>query len=155
MNSITPTKVSPQSFIRFGRVVTNPTNSPTSQGSDYTFWSDIAHYEIAGETEIGLCTVYQQAATSLGTVERHLRTPEILIPIDGPFVLPLVREENGKDVVEAFRVEVGEAVVINAGIWHGPCLPVGQPHESYFVIFRRRTPHEDVEKKQIAPVQIA
>ncbi|HEX9006952.1 MAG TPA: ureidoglycolate lyase [Bacteroidota bacterium] len=155
MHAITPQKVSPQSFARFGRVVSTPTDAPTSQGPEYKFWSDIAHYEIGGETEIGLCTVYQQPDTTLSSVERHLRTPEILIPIDGPFILPLVREEGGKDVVEAFRVEVGEAVVINTGVWHGPCLPVGRTHESYFVIFRRRTPYEDVEKKQIATVHIA
>ena len=136
-------------------MVTSPAATPTtSEGPDYKFWSDIAHYQVGGETEIGICTVYAQPASRVSGVERHLRTPEILIPIDGPFILPLVREEGGKDVVEAFRVEIGEAVVINTGVWHGPCLPAAQERESYFVIFRRGTPLEDVEKKTVPTVAI-
>ncbi len=155
MDSITPKKVSPRSFGRFGRVVSGPANAPTSQGPEYKFWSDIAHYVIDGETEIGLCTVYRQPRTTLGTVERHLRTPEILVPIDGPFVLPLVREE---------REGRGGSFPGGSGRGRGDRyrrlarpLPPGRAgtEESYFVIFRRRTPQEDVEKKQIAPVHIA
>jgi hypothetical protein len=40
-------------------------------------------------------------------VERHLRTPEILIPIDAPFVLPVFRMKGVP--LEYFQVDVGEA----------------------------------------------
>jgi ureidoglycolate hydrolase len=141
-------------FAPFGSVVVTPSGPPTSQAGDYKFWSDLASYAITGETEIGVCTVYAQPEAEIGGMERHVRTPEILIPIDAPFVLPLLREGEPDEAAEAFRVDVGEAVVINTGVWHGACLPVGKGESSYFVIFRRKTPHEDVQKKPVASFRI-
>lgn len=152
MPTIKAQHITESGFSPFGTIVTAPKGQPTSRGADFKFWSDIANYHIAGETEIGLCTVYAQPKQEIAGVERHLRTPELLIPVDAPFVLPLY--DDGSVKVEAFRVNVGEAVVINTGVWHGPCLPVGKNQATYFVIFRKGTPHEDVMKKPIDPVQI-
>jgi ureidoglycolate hydrolase len=152
MSGVKPLQITQANFAPFGKVVTAPTGQPTSQASDYKFWSDIADYHIEGETEVGLCTVYEQPARQISGVERHLRTPEILIPVDAPFILPLFDDARGK--VEAFRVNIGEAVVIDTGVWHGACLPVGKSEATYFVIFRKGTPREDVAKKTIEPVQI-
>ncbi len=87
-------------------------------------------------------------------MERHLNTPELLIPIDAPFVLPVQLEESADSGVGAFLVNIGEAVVVDRAVWHGACLPVGKRKSSYFVIFRRNTPHEDVQKKVIETVEI-
>ncbi len=154
MERVTVTRVSPASIAQYGSVVTVPTGSTTSEGPGYKFWSDIAHYRIDGETEVGICTVFSGAKQTISGAERHTRTPEILLPIDGPLILPLVREAHGKYVVDPFLVEVGEAVIIDRGVWHGPCFPVNQPTESYFVIFRRGTPVEDVEKCEIPLTEI-
>ena len=152
MSAVKPEHISQVNFAPFGKIVTTPTAQPTSQAYDYKFWSDLANYQVQGETEIGLCTVYAQPKQEISGVERHMRTPEILIPIDAPFVLPLFDDARGK--AEAFRVDLGEAVVIDTGVWHGACLPVGKNEATYFVIFRKGTPHEDVMKKPIDPVQI-
>ncbi len=140
-------------FSKYGKVVRMPSGEPTSQSKEYKFWSDIADYSIGGDTEIGICTVYGQRVRHITGVERHLRTPEILIPIDAPFILPLMKE--GEQRVEAFQFDVGEAAVIDPAVWHGPCLPVGKKKASYFVIFRKGTPHDDVEKKMIPRVDFA
>lgn len=134
-------------FKDYGKVVKTPSGKPTSEGADYKFWSDIADYKIAGETEVGICTVYKQENENVMGVERHLNTPEILIPIDAPFILPVLKKDENK--LEYFEVGIGEAVVINNAVWHGPCLPVGKAESSYFVIFRKNTPFEDVEKKSL------
>lgn len=146
--------ITQENFKKFGKVVTSPTTKPTAQAADYKFWSDLAHYLVNGETEIGICTVYQQPTTEISGMERHLRTPEILIPIDAPFVVPLLRDGDPADQSTAFQVNIGEAVVIDKGVWHGACLPVGRKESSYFVIFRRNTPHEDVEKKVISKIEV-
>lgn len=149
-----PVAVSEAAFARFGRVVLSPRGVPTSEAKEYRFWSDIAHYEIQGETEIGLCQVFRQPVNEIAGMERHLGTPEILIPIDAPFVLPLLPDGASSGDAGVFRVEPGQAVVINPGVWHGACLPVGAPASWYFVIFRRGTPMSDVEKKTIEPFTI-
>lgn len=152
--SIEAKRISPENFRKFGSVVNSPTGKPTSEAADYRFWADIVDYKIEGNTEIGICTVYRQEEIMLTGMERHLRTPEILIPIDGAFVLPLLIDGDDISDAEAFRVNIGEAVKINDGVWHGACLPAEKDESSYFVIFQKGTPHMDVEKKDINPIQI-
>lgn len=147
-------KVTKENFKKFGKLVTQPKGKPTSEGTDYRFWSDIVHYQINEETEIGICQVFLQARNIIAGMERHLHTPEILIPIDAPFVVPLLLEGEKEEKAKAFQVDLGEAIVVNAGVWHGACLPVRQKKSSYFVIFRRKTPYIDVEKKSIKQLEI-
>lgn len=147
-------RISSQNFRKFGSVVISPSVPPTAEAIDYKFWSDIVDYKINGETEIGICTVYRQKESKIRGMERHLKTPEILIPIDGAFVLPLLIDGENIDKSEAFKVNIGEAVKINDGVWHGACLPVDKAESSYFVIFRKGTPHMDVEKKDIGFIEI-
>lgn len=146
--------INENNFTTYGSVVILPEKEPTSQSNTYKFWSDISDYYIEGDTEIGLCTVYRQDEDSISGMERHLRTPEILIPIDAPFILPLLQEGHYVDKMKAYLVKPGEAVVINKGVWHGACLPAGKNEATYFVIFRKNTPSEDVEKKEIEKVSI-
>ncbi|SRR5690606_17103679 len=142
----------PENFGKYGKIVKAPQGKPTSEAADYKFWSDIANYKIDGNTEVGICTVYKQDENIITGMERHLHTPEILIPIDAPFVLPVMLDDE--DSAEAFKIEIGEAIIINNAVWHGACLPVGKNESSYFVIFRHRTPQEDVEKKTVSPFKI-
>ncbi len=151
---IRPKHITPKNFALFGRVVLAPKGKPTSQAADYSFWSDIADFAVDGETEIGICIVYRQRKQEIAGMERHMGTPEILIPIDAPFVLPLLMDGAPETDVRSFRVDIGEAVVIDRGVWHGACLPVGKKASSYFVIFRKGTPHEDVQKKPVKPFEI-
>jgi ureidoglycolate hydrolase len=121
---------------------------------DYKFWSDLMNYKIDGETEVGICTVYKQATNSLNKMERHLNTPEILIPIDEPFILPLLIDKNKPDEADAFIIDIGQAIAINDKVWHGACIPCGKDECSYFVIFKRGTPHADVEKTDLPEMTI-
>ncbi len=153
--TLRPRHATPKTFAGFGSVVLHPSGTPTSQALEYRFWSDLAHYQVGGETEIGICTVFARKRPVIEAMERHLRTPEILIPIDAPFVVPLMPDGLPAGEARAFRVNIGEAIVIAEGVWHGACLPVGKKTSSYFVVFRRGTPGEDVEKKAVEPFKIA
>ncbi|HDT12648.1 MAG TPA: hypothetical protein ENO01_03215 [Candidatus Marinimicrobia bacterium] len=148
------TPMTPDNAIRYGTLVKCPQSKPTTEGETYTFWSDIANYHIEGKTEIGLCTVSAPSGNLLSGVERHLYTPEILIPVDAPFALPLLLEGDNDQSLKVFRVNVGEAVVIHEGVWHGACIPLDKSSATYFVIFKHKTPFEDVEKKSISNVAV-
>lgn len=143
--------ISEENFRRFGRVAVRPSSEPLAADDTFAFWSDVANYEIDGETEIGFCTVYGHDRNLVDWMERHQRTPEVLVPIDGAFVLPVMTDA---EEVEAFLVEPGTAVVIGQGVWHSACKPVGRDETTYFVVFRRGTPAEDVAKRDIKPVEI-
>lgn len=143
--------ISAQNFERFGRLAVRPDADPLAADDTFAFWSDVTRYEIDGETEIGFCTVYRQERDVVYWMERHEHTPEVLIPIDAPFTLPVMTRDGD---VELFRVDLGQAVVIDTGVWHSACKPVGAAEATYFVVFRRGTPQEDVEKRDIEPVAV-
>ncbi|MBN2413076.1 ureidoglycolate lyase [candidate division KSB1 bacterium] len=147
-------RINKENFNKFGTVIIIPSGYPNAQTEDYKFWSDIGHYQIDGKTEIGICTVFKHALNRVTTMERHKQTPEILIPIDAPFVVPLLSDNDVKTPIQAFQVNIGEGIIINNGVWHGPAIPVGQDQSSYFVIFRLGTPHQDVDELNITPVII-
>lgn len=148
---VTPQRITPDNFARYGRVARLPDGAPTAEDATFRYWSDAAHYEIDGETEIGFCTVYRQDEPAVTWMERHARTPELLIPIDGPFLLPVMGDDAE---VEVFEVQPGEAVVIGQGVWHSACHPADGDAATYFVIFRRGTPREDVTKKDLPTTPI-
>ena len=154
MSTIQPRRISPEGFARYGSVVRMPASPPLAEGPAFKFWSDVAHYGIEGETEIGFCTVYRQEGAPVVWMERHERTPELLVPIDAPFLLPVMTAHAPDDQVEVFRVEPGEAVVIGRNVCHSACHPAGRDEATYFVIFRRGTPREDVIKKEVVGVAI-
>jgi len=149
---LVPSRASAEAVARFGAVVLAPAGEPTSASAHCLFWSDLGHFRIEGETEIGICTVFAQPGVPIDSMERHLRTPEILVPIDAPFAVPLMRDRDPAATV--LRVELGEALVVDPAVWHGACLPIGRARSSYFVIFRRGTPQQDVEKRQVAPFEV-
>lgn len=146
MTHVHPKPLTAESFANFGQVVTSPGDPPLAEDPTFRFWSDVANYLVVGETEIGLCTVFSTEGRDVTWMERHERTPELLIPIDAPFILPVMRSDERADSVEAFRVNIGEAVVIGQNVWHSACQPVDTDEATYFVIFRRGTPAEDVRK---------
>ncbi len=147
-------RMTSENFARYGRVACLSDAAPTAEDATFRYWSDAAHYGIDGETEIGFCTVYRQDEPAVTWMERHDRTPELLIPIDGPFLLPVMGEDERAEV-EVFEVQPGEAVVIGQGVWHSACRPADGDAATYFVIFRRGTPREDVIKKDIASTAVA
>ncbi len=143
-------RINPDAFRPYGQVIQAPDEPATAESAMFRFWSDLAHYGIEGETEIGLCTVYRQEVPVISWMERHERTPEILVPIDSPVLLPVMPPEGGPESVVLFEIHPGEAVVIADNVWHSACLPVRGAEATYFVIFRRGTPQEDVIKTELA-----
>jgi ureidoglycolate hydrolase len=136
-------------FAPFGSVFVRPRTEPLAETDAFSFWSDVARYAIDGETELSWCDVRRPA--SADWFEKHDRTPEILIPTDGPIVLPVLAADGE---MAAFKIEVGQAVVIAPSVWHSACIPVGRSEAGYFVIFRRGTPSEDVVKTTVAPFTV-
>jgi ureidoglycolate hydrolase len=83
-------------------------------------------------------------------LERHVKTPEILVPIKGDFILPVatagylldqteIPEASG---VEAFLVRSNQAVVMEKGVWHTAPIPIGK-ETVFFVIFKKETTKQD------------
>lgn len=149
---ISPKPVTPDSFGPYGEIAERPSGPPTAEGDAFSYWSDVVHYRIDGSTEIGYCSAFPQPDSPVPWVERHARTPELIIPIDGPLALPVMGDEATE--LKAFYVEPGDAVIIDNNVWHGACHPAVQNDVTYFVIFRRGTPQNDVSKQELQDVSL-
>ncbi len=151
MKHIQAKRVGEGRFERYGSVAAMSGEEPIARGDAFAFWSDVAHFDAGAAVEIGYCTVYRRPEDVVDWMERHDRSSEVLVPIDGSFVLPVMSAEGD---VEAFHVDRGEAVVIGQSVWHSACKPAEGLETTYFVLFRRGTPQEDVIKRDIEPVVI-
>jgi ureidoglycolate hydrolase len=142
-------KLTASSFSQFGKVADAHTVLPLIETENLKFWTTIATYTVDGETEIALCYV-KKSVDFVGLLERHVKTPEILVPIKGDFILPVAPAGNLLDQkeipealgVEAFLVRSNQAVVMEKGVWHTAPIPIGK-ETVFFVIFKRETTKQD------------
>jgi ureidoglycolate hydrolase len=148
-------KLTANSFSKFGKVADAHTVPPLVETENLKFWTTIATYTVDGETEIALCHV-KKSVDFVGLLERHVKTPEILVPIKGDFILPVAPAgnlENSTEIteassVEAFLVRSDQAVVMEKGVWHTAPIPIGK-ETSFFVIFKKETTKQDAVFKKL------
>lgn len=114
-----------------------------------TYYGKLAIRPGESSTQVGIC-VAKNRPLIVDEVECHLETAEILVALTGSFVVPVLpsRETDGtlvpdKDKAIAVRVDQGEAIMFNPGIWHWTPYAVDQPTANVLVIFKEDTPDKD------------
>jgi ureidoglycolate hydrolase len=139
-------------FLEFGTVVNTPKTDP-SLSSGYV--PQLATFNIDGETEIGICTVHK-STEPMTWMERHLKTMEVFISIEGDFLLAMSRPQDPADpehipqadAVRAFHVREGQTVVMQPGSWHA-VLSLDE-RCSFLIIFKKDTAKDDLMVKNFA-----
>lgn len=91
------------------------------------------------------------------SLERHMRTPEILIALEGDSLICMAKPEAkvGMDQIEGiqvFYIHQGEAIVMHLGTWHWIPVPVNQEETRFLVIFASETEVEDLEVRDLEEV---
>jgi ureidoglycolate hydrolase len=116
-------------FAPFGRAVPRPSGSPTSQGTGFDCWFNVA--ELTGQDlKLGQ-VVARRGDGTVAAMERHPDI-ELLVPITGPMIqvvapgrdLADATEQPRADEAIAFVLQPGEAVVVAPGVWHSAAMPV-------------------------------
>jgi len=141
-----------ENFAEFGTVVNTP-KTESSFKSGYV--PKIATFYIDGEAEIGICTIHKNA-DPITWMERHLRTMEIFISIEGDFLLAMNRPAEPSDPkgvpqtedVRIFHVREGQTVVMKPGSWHG-VLSLDE-RCIFLIIFKKNTAKDDLMVKNFA-----
>jgi ureidoglycolate hydrolase len=120
-----------EAFAPFGRAVPRPTGAPTSQGTGFECWFNVA--ELTGrDLKLGQ-VVARRGAGSVAAMERHPDI-ELLVPITGPMIQVVAPGRDLSDALEqpraeeaiAFVLQPGEAVVVAPGVWHAAAMPVAE-----------------------------
>jgi ureidoglycolate lyase len=138
-------------FAPFGLVVSPPPGEPTAVvDGALKYWADVVTVpHITEPIGVGYCTVAKRPFIQT-CAERHMHTAELLQPMKGAMIVvvgPAVHPEQPRqlpplDGFAAFRVEEGQAVVLNPGVWHYAPFAVNAPI-CLTVIFKAGTSQAD------------
>ena len=81
-------------------------------------------------------------------MERHLRTREILVALEGEAIVCVAPPQEGLGGglagVKALRVRCGQGFIMETKVWHWIPFPVGEAHARFLVVFRSGTGKDDL-----------
>lgn len=122
---------------------------PTLSEKYFDWWGKLATARFPNGMEMGLFRL-KKRELCMDRMERHRHTSEILLPVDGKFVIPVCcfdQEEKGgipvKDV-RAFYLDKEQCMILKPGIWHWAPFPL-KDNRSIILLFQQGTVENDVE----------
>src|SRR5215211_5339757 len=126
--------LTPGAFAPFGEVIDQPGRMPDATGPGWQWWGETAL--LAADSRpygIGYLAL-QPTDLRFDWAERHMRSPEMLIPTDDclVYVGPPEHPEEPEllpplDRFQVFRVRQGQGVLLHPGVWHGAPLAIDRP----------------------------
>jgi ureidoglycolate hydrolase len=137
-------------FADYGDLLSQPSCEPLADNESITYFDRISELEITNPISTGIVEGHQ-ANYQVKSVERHLKTPEILVALSGDFVTLLGIPDHDTDQIrglKAFYVKQREAIALKQGTWHSVPLPVKESCKA-LVIFKSGTPDNDLELQEL------
>lgn len=131
----------PSAFEPFGQAVALPAKMHEETDELVQHWRELAEVSFPKKTEVSIFQIKKRKPL-LEEMERHIATPEFLIPLDSDIILALAPNEILTEIpvekVSAFLVRQGEAVIINPGIWHSLPFPL-EENVRYLSLAKKNT----------------
>jgi ureidoglycolate hydrolase len=132
---------------------------PEAGAQDYSYHQVLGPGEL-GESGIMAELICRKRPLVLGTLERHLATPEILAALDGDVIVcaaaPGVDPAHCAPAdIRALMLRQGQAMWMDRGTWHWLPFPTRTAQVTVLLIFREGTGDRDIELRELAqPVGI-
>lgn len=139
-------------FSPFGRAIGRPKAPGTSSGPGWECWFDIATLRNANMRLGQVLT--QPVSGPITAMERH-PDEELLLPVTGPLLQALAKpgvldnptQTPDIDEVVVVRIDPGEAIIINPGVWHAPAIGLEQESLYFFAAL----PHPPEPGREASP----
>ena len=151
MRKITAVHASSEKFNDFGSFIAVSDNQmikPSAESDIQTFFGKLGIMECKDAIELGIC-IAKKRSIKVTEMEQHAKTSELLVALNGDFIAPVAPSilKDGKlvpdfDKAIAIRVNQGEGVLFNIGVWHWTPYPVNDT-ATVLVAFKENTPKED------------
>jgi hypothetical protein len=139
--------LSRKSLEGIGHMLTPAKWNYPEKGQDYSYADTDADLGLPLPTSAGALESVPRPMV-LDRMERHLRTKEALIALEGEAVLcvapPQESVNGGLFGITAVRVRAGQALILNTGAWHWIPFPVGESSARFLVVFRSGTGKDDL-----------
>ena len=140
MKQIKAIHATPENFKRFG-VIHRLTDNECFSGDGWKCW--MTNDPVMDQPAHFGCTyVKTYPPYVVSAMERHTKTKELMVCGDArPIVVALADSDPSghakTEDIQAFILEPGEVLVINAGIWHDACR--GTNHEALYYFLSLET----------------
>jgi ureidoglycolate hydrolase len=148
MEKLTVVELTPESFRGYGSVLSVSPGTPMADSEEITYWGKVAELEMGPRVSTGYLSCKPRAGM-LKQLERHLRTPEILVALRGDSLVCMARPSApGSKVIDglqAFHVRQGQAFAMAPGTWHWAGFPTAKTEAVFLVVFAAGTEGEDLE----------
>ena len=111
------------------------------------FYHDKLLFPESGNMSIAISSLIVEKPDEIviGTVEYHNFAPEVLLPMDDDVIVHVAppSTEPIPEKTEAFIVQKGTAVCLNAGVWHYSAIPINQLIAHIMIVLPQRTYFND------------
>ncbi len=141
-------ELTPESFLGYGSVLSVGPGTPMANSEEITYWGKVAELEMGARVSTGYMFCKPRKGV-LKQLERHLRTPEILVALRGDSLVCLARPSapgsRNIDGLQAFHVRQGQAFAMAPGTWHWAAFPLRRAEAVFLVAFASGTEGADLE----------
>lgn len=144
--------VTKENFAHIGQVIQIPDveHTPAQHSGDgFVHHAELAFIHTEDPLEFGITTFSKRPLKTI-ELEQHAKTEELLLAMDGPFVMPVAPKMvvDGKEAPDlsqlmAIYVKQGEGVIFNKGNFHWAPFTLGE-RTSVLVGFEPKTWANDI-----------
>jgi len=139
-------EITPENIAGYGTLIDAGIAEPLADTPLFKYWNDLSVASLDGGVCFGVVET-RPSSLACTAFERHVKTSETLIPMNGDVVLVMGKPTPGDypdpKTVAAFRLPQGKAVTLDPGTWHFAPLAAGKPVKS-MVVFKQGTPDNDL-----------
>jgi ureidoglycolate hydrolase len=147
-------KLTFDSFRSFGDVIGPQTGEQAVSTDIFSYWDSVARLRMT-DVEAGYLVVKSRPFT-FAKMERHLKTSEMFIPMEGCSIFPVAAPGSLDDIegasasheVRAFIMDGTAAALLKEGVWHWAPFPL-MATSSYLVLHRKGTVDTDLDVKDL------
>ena len=140
--------LSEQAIRGIGSLLTPPRWPVPGPDEEHAYVDTIEDLELCPPCGAGVVQARPRPRT-LRRFERHMKTREILVALEGEAVVCLAPPQQvppgGLEGIVAVRVKTGQGFILETGAWHASAFPVGKKPFRLLVIFRSGTGKTDLE----------
>ena len=147
-----------EAFAPYGEVL--GTHDAPDRDAVVAHWADVARERYGGEVAPSILSLPARPPM-LGFIEAHPNSPQLSVAFDSAWILSVVPgiepgSKVGRDAdvssARSFLVQPGQAVILRAGLWHGPVTSLAET--AALVIFREGVVDEWTELDDPTPLTL-
>lgn len=147
MKTLVTKRLTPENVEMFGKAI-KVDDTLTLNAGEHKYVGQLTILSCEDSLQVGIHSAGNQGFV-VSQLEQHADTPELLAALKGDFIVPVTNsiEVEGKQVpdmanISAIRVNQGEGIVFEKGVWHWSPYPAGD-YCDVLVIFKKDTPDND------------